>query len=472
MRAREFLIEYDRKKTAQVISGGEKAEKALIADRGDVGPLDHVRSSLIGLQMDRPVTIPGRRPAFTPPSDYRPAPDKPMIADPIVRARFLEDLLSVIELKDPSPNNIYTPWLARMYVNGGLKMEDMNRGNILGIYDIGKRRRMIRPEHMDINSFKTYKQFEDTMFAKYDLTSIENSEKKEEQGVAEKVYEDSEVLVIVPKDEAAACRYGRGTRWCTAATRGENYFNAYNRRGKLYILIPKNPEHDGEKYQLHFEDAAFMDENDDPIQLQWLFLKRFKDKKLLDFFLTIVKSPDIRWNIFFIDDNILAEALQSLGDLAMNKVYDVLTEWETDDHEYYRYLRNQGYVDEDGDIDWDKVAEAQADYLSYNDEAKDFLGKMQEVLYMPADKFRENIDNLIDTGEDLWHDEPLISILEGLMAALIVHEFRGPRRGEINDAGVAKFINTKIVMDRSGDNWRAELVDPKSNLSGPRDGYI
>ena len=79
---------------------------------------------------------------------------------------------------------------------------------------------------------------------------------------AEKVYEDNEWLIIVPKTREAAIYYGKGTKWCTASTRGYNYFERYNNEGRLYININKNT---GDKYQFHFESNSFMDAEDKPI---------------------------------------------------------------------------------------------------------------------------------------------------------------------------------------------------------------
>ncbi len=157
-----------------------------------------------------------------------------------------------------------------MFANGDGKIEDLNRNNWLGLYDLAKKRRMLAPEHRDINRFKTYKQFEDTMVANYDPDKIQPQEDLKD-GAADKVFEDENVLVVVPEDEAAACKYGQGTRWCTAATRGRNYFADYDTDGPLFIIIPKKPKHPGEKYQLHPASDQYMDENDDPINLMHVF---------------------------------------------------------------------------------------------------------------------------------------------------------------------------------------------------------
>ena len=207
---------------------------------------------------------------------------------PEEQATLTDQILATIEDKDPTPNKAYTPWLARIYAKGGgLSIEDMNRNDLLRLFDVAKKRRLIKPEHNDINRFQWYTDFEDTMESVYkNLQDIEAE--PEDKGKAKKVYEDGNVTVIIPEDEAAACRYGRGTRWCTAATKGTNLFDMYNNDGPLYILIPKHPEHEGEKYQFHFSSNQYMDENDKQVDLTYILKKRFPN--LLEFFLAIPES--------------------------------------------------------------------------------------------------------------------------------------------------------------------------------------
>lgn len=183
------------------------------------------------------------------------------------KQQFVEGILRVIEDTDPTTHKEYVQWLVRMYVNGSVKIEDMNRGNALSIYDLGKKKKMIPKEYADINRFKTYKQFEDIMVNEIDMDAIEASNKPVDKGNSKVMYEDSSVRVIVPEDQEAACYYGQGTQWCTAATRGNNLFNHYNKTGPLYIIIPKHPIYNGEKYQFHFETKQYMNEQDEPVNM-------------------------------------------------------------------------------------------------------------------------------------------------------------------------------------------------------------
>ena len=241
------------------------------------------------------------------------------------REAWINDVLGVIENADPTPNKVYTPWLARMYAKGDTKLEDLNRQDVLGIYDLGKKRRMISPEHSDINRFKTYREFENMMFDNYEFDDIENITKKEEEkGKAKKVYEDDTVTVIVPEDIAAACRYGRGTRWCTAATRGQNYFEQYNGEGKLYILIPRTPTHEGEKYQLHFPTSQFMDENDHEVYLPELLSKRFPG--LIPFFKQ--HEPKINDLLYFADVETITDIVGQIRELTLARADEMVARGE------------------------------------------------------------------------------------------------------------------------------------------------
>jgi len=99
---------------------------------------------------------------------------------------------------------------------------------------------------------------------------------------ADRVYEDSEWIVYVPKTYAAACKLGEGTTWCTASTEDDYYYKYYTKQGPLYVIINKHVP--SIKYQFHFESEQFMDRNDDPIDVN-----EFLDdsRGLRDFFMKI-----------------------------------------------------------------------------------------------------------------------------------------------------------------------------------------
>ena len=426
MRAIEFLVEYNRNITAQqvgdrIISAFSKDTSAEIAQL--VPNLGQLSNSLRTLSRVSPEKIAG---SITPER----------------RADMINLILNAIEAKDPTPNKAYTPWLAKMYAKagGGLRIEDINRNDMIRLYDLAKKRRMIKPEHADINRFKFYQDFEDTMENEYNNLDDVEQGKEQEQGSASKVYEDENVLVVVPHDEAASCRYGRGTRWCTASTRGDNYFDRYNRQGKLYILIPKNPEHEGEKYQLHFPSGQYMNEHDEEVGLLNVF-SRFP--KLKEFF--IENEPDIKNLILFASDDVLQRIISQIAEIAQEKVWEVISEWEHDDDYYYQQMQEE-YGDEDGDIDWDKVHEAGDDYLQWNDEARKFEIDMKDAINPTPKELKSYVYDHISTGEEEERMEYIHFDIANLVSAAF------PRR-RVNDGGIPEFLRTKIDVVKSGDEW-------------------
>lgn len=288
MRATEFLVEYNRAITAQ--NYGDKLLDAASKDR----------------------TVPNDIKMYI--KAYRKATMIPDITQSQIlqmRNLALNSILADLESKDPTANKQYTQWLARMYMQLTWYMEDLNRNNMLGLYHLAKQRRMIDPNFADINKFKSYAAFEDYMQT-LDLDKIEGKSKKAvDQGdpsAQQQIFENDQVKVIVPLTEQEACRIGRGTRWCTAATRGNNLFKNYSDQGPLYVLLPKQPSYNGEKYQIHFPTEQFMDAQDNPVDPKSLLNERFPG--LFDVFKKIYPGID-QW-LIFTPDKVIANELKKI----------------------------------------------------------------------------------------------------------------------------------------------------------------
>jgi len=286
MRAYQFIFEYRRDKTGQAV--GDKLlsvlQKTSPAYLPDSLTGANTLLSMAAFPKKYPpkkiiLDILGQNVTLDPTN-----PDELNQLIAALKSKIIDATLQEIEAHDPTRNKQYTQWLARMWSNGGVKLEDLNRLNYIGQYHQAKEKNLVPTDRGDINRFKTYGDFEEWFHTSGISEKLKDSEteKKMDQGSAKKVYEDGDVTVIIPEDEAAACRYGRGTRWCTAATQGNNLFSKYSKEGNLYILLPKKQKHPGEKYQLHFETAQFMDENDDQVDIRTLLTVRFP--KLYSFF--------------------------------------------------------------------------------------------------------------------------------------------------------------------------------------------
>ncbi len=91
--------------------------------------------------------------------------------------------------------------------------------------------------------------------------SLTQIKKQEKLAGAEKVFENNNWVVIVPKTLQASKLYGANTKWCTT---GQTYFKEYTRKGPLYILINKETK---EKFQFHFQTNSFMNAVDQVIDV-------------------------------------------------------------------------------------------------------------------------------------------------------------------------------------------------------------
>ena len=55
----------------------------------------------------------------------------------------------------------------------------------------------------------------------------------------DKIWENDDMLIVVPKSHVGACKFGQGTKWCTAS-KNNNYFDSYYKSGILYRILQKN----------------------------------------------------------------------------------------------------------------------------------------------------------------------------------------------------------------------------------------
>jgi hypothetical protein len=480
MRAREFiLLEYRRDITIQKM-GDRLFDAFLRAKPGYVPPsLDLIHRG------------------FTTGDKY------PNVA--AVKPKVIERLVQEFESADPTANKEYTQWMIRSFINNpdDTRFEDYNRGGLLELFHRAKQRGVFkRPGHVnvgrgvdaDINSYKTYSEFYHTMMDYYkdELNKGLEDEESTERGQFREVYDDDQVRVVQPLNQDAACYYGRGTMWCTASTRGTNYFDHYNRQGPLYILLPKRPRHEGEKFQIHPVSGQFKDENDDDVSLTADLIPRFKG-----FFETVKDQHEFRALIAFARDELLTRIFGIIGELALDLVWEKVSEMEGNDDGYrdwQEYLaRERGYIinqedpddPESGEVDWDRVHEDDQlnDYLDYNDEARTLIDSVKEINGSSAQQIREyvrqhsqddddervtNLDYIYDYALDKesgygrrdWQRD-FLSDIGGIITSrvYIVRKEGSHRRPQ------AEMISQTID---AGDGWEVIVNKPKVYKNMPR----
>ncbi len=225
---------------------------------------------------------------------------------------------------DPLSTKKYLEWIIKSYIDNGIKLfEDMGRVKtaLLEYGYLLKKKLITNKFEQNIHAFcglAGCQQGKRTRKGLDEFLDQYNTELKEMRRVSEikiakkdveKVYEDEDLMIITPLTQEASCKYGAGTKWCTAA-RESNVFEYYSSQGPLYILIPKKPRYDREKYQIHIESNSIMNEKDEHIEYK-LLRDRF---------------PSIRNIKVFVQLELILKLLSVINDTeAVMKILDTVT---------------------------------------------------------------------------------------------------------------------------------------------------
>jgi hypothetical protein len=434
MRARQFILrEYSREKTAGVF--GNKLIAGLAKDRswvltnqlGKAREYLYQRAKVSGL-LD--------------PQDTN-------------RTDIINSIMAALESADPTANKQYVQWLAKVYANEGVMMEDLvgKARDWLETYDLYKKKRLFTGEDAGLANIMNLKYNDLANISKREdlAAKIEQGQAKTlPKGDSETVFENSQVRIIHPKDQEAACYYGQGTRWCTAATGSSNYFDNYNRSGPMYILLPKQPKYEGEKYQLHFESGQFMDETDSQIDVVELIDMRF-GSDVAEFFMRV--EPQIKDWLVFTPDEMLEPLIGKIKTAVNDHVYDIVNEWESDDEYWWEHLRSEGHIypeghEDEGGIDWDAVADADLSYTDWNYEAADFISRIVGAVDLSPSEVRE----LAQESDEY----DFLTILD--LADIMANSVEKTTSRNQGDGGVAEWIKDHIYIKKRDEDWEVSLL--------------
>ena len=119
----------------------------------------------------------------------------------------------------------------------------------------------------DIDLIKEFDRFQQALdekdINKYSFAGLKNAiqshkeksksqQKKVDVSGAEKIYEDSNILIVKPLTYEASCKYGAGTRWCTTMANEPKYFNQYGKGADqaLYYIILKKFDRNNKFYKI------------------------------------------------------------------------------------------------------------------------------------------------------------------------------------------------------------------------------
>ena len=368
-------------------------------------------------------------------------------------------------------NDRYLPWIMREYAKpegrGGIRyMEDLSDTDYnLTLYEQNKRRRGFPQEAKDINKLSAeqlravVRRFnpEDPEGIAYNLgnydvvygsmpITYDLLDDKPKPEIA------SDVVVIHPKDKAAAVYFGRVlggmTEWCTAYIPPKtNQFDYYNSRGPMYIIIPQTSKYEGEKYQIHMNSNQIMNEDDNPVSLTELLVNRFPELK--EPFTKIL--PGLENIIAFADPQLIMSIWKELGQIAEQYAHEMISHWEMEDEYYNDYLADfamqKGYVDSEGDIDWERVHEDDdVNYLNYNDQAREFIKSVESIAkYNFNDIVTLSSDDAENTNSSYNH-HGMISEIEKVFANALMEESVTDTKSSIRD--LADIMTTKVDVKK------------------------
>jgi hypothetical protein len=296
------------------------------------------------------------------------------------------------------------------------------------------------------NDFNRYSDLGDFYSVVDEYPDPEEREMKS-KGDAKEVYKDANVRIIKPEDVNAACYYGQGTRWCTAAD-SNNMFDRYNQDGPMYIMLPTKPKYEGEKYQIHPDSGQYMNEGDYPVEAQEL-IDRFGE----EFREWLLKADPVLMEMvrYYTNDQELERAWQSIAEQVNDKAFEVMYEWEANDDYYYQYLKDEGFVDEEGDIKDDAPP-----YDEYNEEAGSWLHRTTEIRDRTADEIRELAQQLADHDNRDYYLRDLDDVYS--YAIEIAQD-----KNETAGLEVWVYKNVEVKYNRDKDEITVELVKPRDN---------
>jgi hypothetical protein len=90
-------------------------------------------------------------------------------------------------------------------------------------------------EKKDINQFADLRELEEAA----NQAKLKLSRKEQKETGVDKVYEDDDFLLLMPKTHKASCRYGSNTRWCVTMRNTSSYFENYFTQGPIFFLVDK-----------------------------------------------------------------------------------------------------------------------------------------------------------------------------------------------------------------------------------------
>lgn len=150
-----------------------------------------------------------------------------------LRSGFVDqETFDRLKALDPTPTFKYLDKIIDFYLKDRPSATDMMDA-VSSFHDLSSKGQI---DKKDINSYKNWKEF---------LHSVESARGsygiKQETKVKKKdfnvIYRDAKHIVVMPFTHEASCKYGAGTKWCTASVSPIEYDSYAERGATLYYII-------------------------------------------------------------------------------------------------------------------------------------------------------------------------------------------------------------------------------------------
>jgi hypothetical protein len=173
--------------------------------------------------------------------------------------------IKLLAQKDPSGNNKYLMWMMDQY--------DKNNNDYELIIDLVnkfyKNQQRLKGDKRDLYKYNSLSDLESELSKVPDKSKRQQKKAVKREG-ADIVFENDEVVVLIPKTHEASCYYGSNTKWCTASKDDSSYFDDYLEEVTLYYILPKDG---GEKVAVAVDEhnnKEIFDSGDNGERLSWL----------------------------------------------------------------------------------------------------------------------------------------------------------------------------------------------------------
>jgi hypothetical protein len=144
--------------------------------------------------------------------------------------------------------------------------------------------------HRYIFNYKTLDAIERAIQEKINNVPVNQLLREIKEKEIYRIVDDTDIKILIPLTHRAACIYGKGTKWCISGERNDTYdwFEHYNKEGKIYIIILENDE----KFLIHVECNQFLNSSNLKPRVDELDRLSLNEK-----FLNFLDSINFRINI-------------------------------------------------------------------------------------------------------------------------------------------------------------------------------